>query len=205
METSSHDEYEAKDKIFYTSTLNTWYTIRLERDKQLLTLSVTALGVLITLLRTVGVSRSNQAIFFAIAGFCFCFTIIFILFSLDQSSTYLKKILTNSPADEKMLIILDRLSNTCFVFAMLAVLAIGADSILSDLHKEKSMSQEPEKPQIQKMIVDTTHVCQDGMQGAASLRPKPPSAPQKSPVNSQSVDGGGNQGNQPSNLQIKSD
>jgi hypothetical protein len=200
METSSHDEYEAKDKIFYTSTLNTWYTIRLERDKQLLTLSVTALGVLITLLRTVGVSRSNQAIFFAIAGFCFCFTIIFILFSLDQSSTYLKKILTNSPADEKMLIILDRLSNTCFVFAMLAVLAIGADSILSDLHKEKSMSQEPEKPQIQKMIV-----CQDGMQGAASLRPQPPSAPLKSPTNSQLVNGGGNQGNQPSNLQIKSD
>jgi hypothetical protein len=43
------------------------------------------------------------------------------------------------------------------------------------------------------------------MQGAASLRPQPPSAPLKSPTNSQLVNGGGNQGNQPSNLQIKSD
>jgi hypothetical protein len=198
METSSHDEYRDKDKIFYTSTLNTWYTLRLEKDKQLLTLSVTALGVLITLLRTVGVSRYCQAVFFAIAGVCFCFTIIFILFSLEKSSIYLQQIINNSPEEEKPIIILDRLSNICFIFAMLAVLAIGADSIINDLSKEKIMSQESQNPQIQR-------ICTEGMQGAASLRPKPPQVPQSNPTNPQPGGEGGNQVNQPSNSQSKSE
>jgi hypothetical protein len=200
METLSQDEYKDKDKIFYTSTLNTWYTIRLEKDKQLLTLSVTALGVLITLLRTVGITRNSQAIFFSMSGVCFCSTIILILCSLEKSSIYLKQLLTNLPTNENTIIILDRFANTFFVFAMIAVLAIGADSMLNDLHQEKNMSQEQQKSQVQKMIVDLGNLQKDGMQGAASLKPQPPVT--SHPTNNQSGSST-NKGDQTSNSQTK--
>ncbi|MFA9201988.1 MAG: hypothetical protein ACEQSC_00355 [Candidatus Nanopelagicaceae bacterium] len=197
MKTSSIKEYEEKEKAYYTSTLNMWYTIRLEKDKQLLTLSVTALGVLVTLLRTLGVSSVIQAIFFAIAVLCFFFTIILILCSLEKSSIYLKQILTDSPVDEKTLIILDRVATICFGAAMLAVLAIGADSVLNNFHQEKIVAQESQKPQVQRMV-DLGNKQTQGMQGAASLRPQPPITSQNNPINAQSSSGGsgGNQGGQ---------
>jgi hypothetical protein len=198
METLSEEEYREKDKAYYTSTLNMWYAIRLEKDKQLLTLSVTALGVLVTLLRTLGVSSISQAIFFAIATLGFFLTIILILFSFEKSSIYLKQILVNSPADESALIILDRVALFSFGIAMLSVLAIGADSLLNNFHQDRTMTQESQKPQVNRMInvgEKQTH----GMQGAASLRPQPPSKPQ----NPQSSSGGSgtNQGSQGSSSQ----
>jgi nucleoid-associated protein YejK len=70
MESSDKEDYEAKQKAFYSAMIAAWLNTRLERDKQLLGLSVTAIGLLVTLLRTVGVSSLLQIILWLFSFLC---------------------------------------------------------------------------------------------------------------------------------------
>ncbi|WDT74288.1 MAG: hypothetical protein MPW16_13610 [Candidatus Manganitrophus sp.] len=51
---SEENDYKAKELAFYEATVNAWITTKFEKDKHLLTLSLAAIGLLITLLTTVG-------------------------------------------------------------------------------------------------------------------------------------------------------
>ncbi|MBD2621279.1 hypothetical protein H6G48_06155 [Microcystis flos-aquae FACHB-1344] len=93
MESSDKEDYEAKEKAFYSAMIAAWLTTRLERDKQLLGLSVTAIGLLVTLLRTVGVSIPLQIILFGLALFAFLITVVLVIYILGENSTHIEKIL----------------------------------------------------------------------------------------------------------------
>ncbi len=93
MESSDKEDYKAKEKAFYSAMISAWLTTRLERDKQLLGLSVTAIGLLVTLLRTVGVSIPLQIILFGLALFAFLITVVLVIYILGENSTHIEKIL----------------------------------------------------------------------------------------------------------------
>ncbi|MGV2389941.1 MAG UNVERIFIED_CONTAM: hypothetical protein LVR29_21790 [Microcystis novacekii LVE1205-3] len=84
MESSDKEDYEAKQKVFYSAMITAWLNTRLERDKQLLGLSVTAIGLLVTLLRTVGVSSLLQIILFGVALFAFLITVVSVIYILGE-------------------------------------------------------------------------------------------------------------------------
>lgn len=176
METNDEkDCYDEKAKAYYTSTLNTWYTIRLEKDKQLLTLSITALGFLITLLRTVGITSSFDVFCFSIAIFFFFVTIILILFSFEKNSIYLKEILLDEDPEEKIIIRLDKIISYCFVLAMFSVFLIGTSTLFYSFQiREVNMNHNSHRPKVQKMLAQPNKGDTLGVQGAKSLKPKLP-------------------------------
>jgi len=127
METLSEEEYREKSKVFYTSTLNTWYSIRLEKDKQLLTLSITAIGFLVTLARTSGILSNLLKFFFSFALICFLLTVVLVLYSYNENADYLKKLLLSESTEfqECWIDLLERFANYIFMLAIFFVILIG--------------------------------------------------------------------------------
>jgi hypothetical protein len=128
MESSDKEDYEAKEKAFYSAMIGAWLNTRLERDKQLLGLSVTAIGLLVTLLRTVGVSSLLQIILFGLALFAFLITVVLVIYILGENSTHIEKILGGSEIESRKLMCLDKTAGISFVVGMVLIVIIGMDS-----------------------------------------------------------------------------
>ena len=130
MESSDKEDYKAKEKAFYSAMISAWLTTRLERDKQLLGLSVTAIGLLVTLLRTVGVSSPLQIILFGLALFAFLITVVLVIYILGENSTHIEKILEveGSEIESRKLMCLDKTAGISFVVGMVLIVIIGMDS-----------------------------------------------------------------------------
>jgi hypothetical protein len=200
MESLNKEDYEAKQKVFYGAMITAWLNTKLERDKQLLGLSVTAVGLLVTLLRTVGVSDIGEIILFSLAMLAFLVTIISVIYILDANAEYIEEMLASSeiyildknaePINEKVdssesenkkLTYLDRIAGISFVVGMVIIVIIGMETSYANLSK-KGMSMTQEKPS------DKNHQSgkvQDSWNGIAKLRPQPPQT--LSPVNTTPV------------------
>ncbi len=62
------DEIEDQKRVeFYSAGLAAWYATRLEHDKSLLTLSAGGIGLLMTLMTTVGVSSAESLVLYVCA------------------------------------------------------------------------------------------------------------------------------------------
>jgi hypothetical protein len=177
MESLDKEEYEANNKAFYSAMISAWLNTRLERDKQLLGLSVTAIGLLVTLLKTFGVSDLVQLVPFGFAFFAFLTTVISVLCILGENAAHIEKTLDGSSAESKVLILLDKIAGISFVTGIILIVIIGMCSALINLNEEEiGMSQENSSdPHPQTMQ------CGDSWNGVAKLRPQPPKAAQTSP------------------------
>jgi len=60
-----------KENIYYSTMINAWINTRMERDKSVLTLSAAGVGLLVSLLTSVGASSGFEIIFyiFSFIGF----------------------------------------------------------------------------------------------------------------------------------------
>lgn len=68
-------ELEGKNIAHYSILLSTWIETKMERDKTLVTLSAAAIGLLVTILTTVGVKSLWEIPLFAFAVTSFLATI----------------------------------------------------------------------------------------------------------------------------------
>lgn len=85
------DEHTQKNVAFYQTFLSAWVSSRMEKDKQILTLSALAIGLLMTF-------RGELSDVFAftvwlIAGFAFVASITIILLIFGQNGDYIEKII----------------------------------------------------------------------------------------------------------------
>jgi Ca2+/Na+ antiporter len=147
MEDPDSEEYKAKDRAFYSAMVGAWLNTKLERDKQLLGLSVSAVGLLVTLLRTVGVYNFRQIYFFGCALLCFLITIISVLIILDKNAQHIEEVLqgVKKQDENKLLSLLDNISAFAFVTGMVLVVIIGIDSAIIKYNSQGvTMSQDPQ-------------------------------------------------------------
>jgi uncharacterized membrane protein YgcG len=178
MKSLNKEDYEAKDKVFYAAMISAWINTKLERDKQLLGLSVTAIGFLVALLRTVGVSDLAQLGLFSFALFAFLVTIISVIAILGENAAHIEKMLDSSETESKALTVLDKVSGISFVAGMVLIVIIGINSALINLgEKGKSMPQENPSE-----TTPLTVFCKDSWNGISKLRPQPPKAAQTNPT-----------------------
>lgn len=185
MESLDKEDYEAKDKAFYSAMISAWLNTRLERDKQLLGLSVTAIGLLVTLLRTIGVSNLSQVILYDLALFAFLITVISVIYILGENSTHIEKILEGSEAESTTLIYLDKAAGISFAVGMILLVIIGMHSAVINL-SEKGAAMSQEKPSDTHRQFVTKDGSYDGTSkhswnGVSRLRPQPPKASQTNP------------------------
>lgn len=85
MQTSEWQEFREKEKAFYSAMLNGWLTTKLEKDRQILTLSAAAIGLLVTLLKIGIVPNHLQAYLFIVAIILFSISAIVVLFILIRA------------------------------------------------------------------------------------------------------------------------
>jgi hypothetical protein len=194
MQSLDEEDYKDKKKAFDSAMISAWINTRLERDKQLLGLSATSVGLLVTLLRTVGVQDHFQLMIFILALVAFLITIISILLILDKNSTHIENVLGNSETESEILAFLDQIAGISFVFGMLLVAMIGVSSANTKLNEKGTvMSQQPSSNNhsqlvsadslngVAKLVMPTPNGQTHSLNGIAKLKPQSPAG--QSPQN----------------------
>lgn len=128
----SESNKSQKELAFYSAAVDAWVATRFELDRQLLTLSVAGIGVLVTLLTTAGACGLLQGILYAIAlgGFLLCTVTVLVIFRLN--STYLESIAQDETASGRTLLRgLDIFASGLFGVAILAAIGVGVAKAIS--------------------------------------------------------------------------
>lgn len=137
-----------KEIQYYASSVNAWFNTSLEHDKSILVLAAGGIGLLITLLTTVGLSSAEALALYIVAIICFLVALISVLVVFRQNRTHIENILNknNCTENDPILAKADLIALWAFgmgvVFA--AIIGVGA-AINSHSLKGKSMSKDHEK------------------------------------------------------------
>lgn len=152
----------SKERFTASSSLNQmylekWIDISLDTDRQLLTLSTAAIGLLATFVTTKGVSSVGQIIFLIFAGIAFISVIAVILIIFKMNGDYLGGLLKGKPTELGLMKALDKLVRISFFTGIVCTAFFSINIAISDLEKslktspagEKNVTREssnPEKP-----------------------------------------------------------
>lgn len=118
---------DEKEVEYYAAKANAWFNTKLEYDKSLLVLSAGAIGLLITLLTTVGVSSfSLLVVFFAsIISFIVCLIAVLAIFS--RNAKHLEELISGKKR-MTLLGFLDSLSISTFILGVILASFIGLET-----------------------------------------------------------------------------
>ena len=182
MEASDEKDYAEKEKVFYSAMISAWLNTKLERDKQLLTLSSTAIGLLVTLMRTMGVSDILQLWLYISSLSVFLITIVSIIYILGENSSHIENILNGNDIKSRKLMVADRVATTCFIIGLVIVIIIGVNSAVHELAQNEVIMNHEEytESKSQQSLSKSGDI--RSWNGLGQLRPKPPKA---QPVNTE--------------------
>lgn len=121
-------ELEGKNIAHYSVLLSAWIQTKMERDKTLVTLSSAAIGLLITVLTTIGVQSIYEIILFIIAVCAFLTTIYSSLMIYQLNSKHLEDALRGSSETDPSLEKYDKISIRAFILGAVFALMVGATS-----------------------------------------------------------------------------
>ena len=114
-----------KEGQFYSAITNAWFATRLEKDKTLITLSAGGIGLLVTLVTTVGTSNLFVLIAFISAILCFVISTISVLVIFDKNAQYLERLKDNNQINDPSLKRLDKVAFLSFIIGTILALIIG--------------------------------------------------------------------------------
>lgn len=97
----------------------------MEVDKSLLTLSAGGIGLLVTLLSTVGVDSLQTLILSAFAMSAFGICLLTVLFILKRNAHHLEKVISENATESALLEFLDKLAIGSFIVALLFSSCLG--------------------------------------------------------------------------------
>ena len=100
MADTDFDEVELRDRrvAYYSAWLGAWIKTRMEKDKQLLTLSALATGLLVTALKNP--ETAFEFVIWATAALCFIVVMILILLIFGKNADYIEVLITEDYAEE---------------------------------------------------------------------------------------------------------
>lgn len=157
---------DQKDIEFYAANINAWFSSAFEKDKSLLTLSSGAIGLLITLLSTIGIQEQYQLYFYiaALIFFLLCIGLVLTIFQANQK--HIQKVINGFEGVDPKLKIIDIFANITFGAGAFLSILIGITAALhSNTERIKNMSN--------KSIAKTTGVvvANDSINGLSNLKP----------------------------------
>lgn len=183
-----------KEVEFYGAALTAWFTTRLELDKNLLTLSAGGIGLLITLVSTVGVDSAEGLVLYVLSILAFLACIAVVLFVLRRNSTHIANVVIKGEMTDPTLALLDKAAVFAFIAGVTfaAIIGIGA-AIHSFQAKEVTMSVENKATGSRPVVGDSvngmsamrpaaTVELKKSFEGAAKLAPAAPEAPPQPPA-----------------------
>ena len=134
---------DAQAVEFYAARVNAWMATKFELDKSLLTLSAAGIGLVITLISTVGVKSIESLILSILTLTSFVFCLASVLCTFKMNAGHLEKTVKDpSVTDDPILKILDHISMWSFVAGVLLACIIGfSTAINSYIEKTKKMTE----------------------------------------------------------------
>ena len=164
------DLKKLKHVEYYSATVTAWYNTQLEHDKNLLTLSAGGIGLLISLLSTVGVPSAEGLVLYVVALCCFVTCLGSVLAIFKQNGKYVEIVLSGeAPPNNPVLPRLDSLAIYSFAAGVIFSVVIGVSAAItsySKLEKEKIMATENKSS-------SGKTIAQESFDRAANLRPAP--------------------------------
>jgi len=129
---------DEKELAYYSATINAWINTKMEKDKSILILSSAGIGLLITLLTTIGFNSIWILVFYIITLISFSVTLILEISIFDKNAQYLKSCINDKNDNiKKQIKRLDRFSYISFLIAILFTLFIGLSAGLHGYNKNK--------------------------------------------------------------------
>lgn len=158
-----------KEVEFYAATVNAWYATTLEHDKSLFVLAGGGIGIMISLLTTVGFDSYWILALFLAAIFCFLNCLAYLLRIFEGNRHYLEAIVGGSHHDaDANLKRWDKVAKNSFLFGVIfsaaVALAVSALKISSKQTEQKQMTSANQTPSAHGATLDSA-------QGAAKLQP----------------------------------
>lgn len=170
-------EFEGKNIAHYSVLLGAWIETRMERDKTLVTLSAAAIGLLVTILTTVGTKNLWEIPLFVVAVLSFLVTILSSLTIYQLNSRHLEAAIKGSSEKDPRLERYDKISIWAFIVGASAALAIGISSATYQfpIKEERNMSEQKSSD---KSVRPTT--LRESVNGVTNLQPSATVAGNKS-------------------------
>jgi len=165
---SEQESLESKKELaHYTTVLQAWVATRMEKDRTLLTLATGGIGLLATLLKTVGPDSSTELVLYALAGVSFVVTIVAAIRIFERNSQHLQDVIVNGKRDDDPILV--RLDRVVFGSFVLGVILTGAIALLSGYtHPRKDASMPHEDRETTKIMSGTE---QKSLTGIGKLAP----------------------------------
>lgn len=163
---ATEDINEKKEVAFYTAGVAAWYNTSLEHDKSLFTLSAGGIGLLITLIRTVGVGSAEILVLYLIAMLSFLICLLTVLVIFKKNRTHIEQVFQGRQDNDPNLAVFDNVAIWSFGIAVLFSAVIGISSAISSYTiKVSQMANEESKK--------TTHGTPtfDSVNGISNLSP----------------------------------
>ena len=153
-----------KDAEFYAANLNAWFTSSIERDKNLLTLSSGAIGILVTLLSTVGIQEQYQLYLYIPALFCFLTCIVLVLKVFKANQKHIEQVIQGFEGFDAKLKIIDTSVNLAFGIGVTLSILIGITAAFhSNIERIERMSKNTKTTGVV--------VANDSVNGLSTLKP----------------------------------
>ncbi len=153
-----------KDIEFYAANLNAWFTSSIERDKNLLTLSSGAIGILVTLLSTIGIQEQYQLYLYIPALLCFLTCIVLVLKVFKANQKHIEQVIQGFEGFDPKLKIIDTSVNLAFGIGVSLSILIG---ITSAFHSNTERIEHMSKNTKTSSVV----VANDSVNGLSTLKP----------------------------------
>ena len=166
---------------FYAAKANAWFNTKLEYDKSLLILSAGAIGLLITLLTTVGVKSITLLLIFIVAIISFIICLIAILGIFSRNAKHLEDLIQNKNINDSVLSILDSVTILSFILGVILTSIIGISIATNEVLRKEIMMTD-KKETVQKNVF-----LKDSFNGAKNLSPQEPEVLLKSFNNAQNI------------------
>jgi hypothetical protein len=163
-------ELEGKNIAHYSVLLQAWIQTRMERDKTIVTLSAAGLGLLVTILTTVGVIHAWLLLLFvgAIVGFVTSISASLVIYQLN--SQHIEHALRGSSERDPRLERYDKTSFRAFLLGAGFSAALGVASAIGQLIETKGDSSMASKETGKSQISKPTTL-RESVNGAGQLSP----------------------------------
>jgi hypothetical protein len=184
-EERKEEEAASKRIEFFAAGVNAWITSSLELDKNLLTLSAAGIGLLASLLTTVGVKSAEGIVLYVTAIVAFGVTIAAVLVIFRLNKLHLEKVLSGEQIGrDPLLSTLDAVAALSFAIGVLLTAVIGIAAAVHS-YEEHSMSKKTQASMAHDSVngIQTLQQAADmnkSLSGIGKLNPQAPAGQQPS-------------------------
>ncbi|CAJ3488059.1 hypothetical protein [Burkholderia pseudomallei] len=154
-----------RDVAFYAAALDAFYATSLEYDKSILTLAAGGLGLLVTLLTTVGLTSLVELVAYLLGIVAFTVTLGLLLWTFLLNKSHIIAVVGgDDELSTRQLKVIDRISKATFGAGIVCAAVVGVLTAINSYETKVKAMTDSKKP-------SAPIVRQDSVQGVKKLRP----------------------------------